>query len=83
LSKSDIEKLICIKNAKEIWDKLQCNYEVDMKIACGVKRFSMEDEVGKYSKSIEKHESNDDFSVSIAQVDDQHLKKMQSTSNLK
>lgn len=82
LSKSNIEKLIYFKTAKEIWDKLQSIYEVDMQVACDVKRLSMEYEVVKYSKSFEDHESVDDSFVSIGQFDDQHPENMKSTSNL-
>lgn len=47
-----------------------------------VKRLSMEVEVVKYSNIVEDHESDDDSSVSIGQVNDQHPENMQSTSKL-
>lgn len=67
LSKINIGKVICYKTTKEIWDKLKSIYEVDMQVACDVKRLSLEDEVVKESKRIEYDESDDD---SIGQVND-------------
>jgi len=82
LSKADIEKLICYKTTQEIWDKLQSIYEVDMQVACEVKRISLEDDAVKDLKSIEYHETNDDSSVSRGQINDQHAEEMQIASKL-
>lgn len=68
---------------KEIWDKLQSIYEVDMQDVCDVKRLYMEDESIKDSKSVKYHEPDDDSSASMGKFNGQDPKKMQSTIKLK
>jgi len=82
LSNLDIENMIFCKISKDISDKLNYIYEVDMKDTCDVKRISMKAEAVKYSKRVEDHEPYDDSFVSIRNIDDQHQKKIRSTSNL-
>lgn len=48
----DVEKLICFKTAKDIWDKFYSIYDIDLQATCDVKRISLEDGAVKASNSI-------------------------------